>query len=81
MGDMNVRALPRHSQPRHRPYQKTKKQRKMEQETDICFTGPAALRDEICLRENDHFVGATAAFGDDWKIIPRRSHRFPDGYV
>jgi hypothetical protein len=72
----------RQRQHRHQhPYQTIKNRRKMEKETDILFTTPSAVRDEICLRENNNFVGATAGFGDDWEIIPRRSDRIPIGCI
>ena len=48
---------------------------------DICFIEHAAPQDEVCLRENDHFVGATAAFSTDWEIIPLRSDRIPKRYA
>jgi len=38
-------------------------------------------RDEICLEEQDHFVGATATFDAAWNIIPKRPDRFPSGYI
>ena len=50
----------------------------MERETDICFVEHGPVQHEVCLRENDTFVGATAGFGDGWEIIPRRPDRIPE---
>ena len=54
----------------------------MQKQTDIHLAVPSFshVRDEICLKEEDTFVGATAGFDDNWAIIPRRSDRVPQGY-
>jgi hypothetical protein len=36
-------------------------------------------RDEVCLEENDHFVGATGTFDKNWNIVSTRSDRLPSG--
>jgi hypothetical protein len=64
-------------------YRRLKRRRKMQKETDIHLAAPrfAAVRNEICLKEKDTFVGATAGFDDKWDIILRRNDRVPEGYV
>jgi hypothetical protein len=52
----------------------------MEQETDIFLAPPIQARDEVLLREDSNFVGATATFSDAWEIVPRLSSRLPSGY-
>lgn len=61
-------------------FYKNAHRRKMERETDIFFAPPAKARDEVLLRENSDFVGATATFGDAWEIVPRLNSKLPSGY-
>jgi hypothetical protein len=53
----------------------------MERETDIFLAPPFKARDEILLRENSDFVGATATFDEAWEIVPRLNSRLPTGYI
>jgi len=67
--------------PRQSPFYRNWSRSKMERETDVSLAPPPMkARNEVLLRENNHFVGATATFGDAWEIIPRLSSRLPSGY-
>lgn len=66
---------------RQPPFYKRLNRRKMERETDIFLAPPVKAQDEVLLRENSNFVGATATFSDEWEIVPRLSSRLPSGYI
>src|SRR5579859_6700328 len=67
---------------RQLPFYNSANRRKMERETDI-FLAPPPVKawDEILLREDSNFVGATATFSDAWEIVPRLNSRLPSGYI
>lgn len=62
-------------------YSKSLNRRRIEQTTDIFFAPQLKARDEVLLRENSNFVGATATFTDTWQIVPRLGSRLPSGYI
>ena len=70
---------PRSSPPPPNSIYNTEKRRKLRR-TDVYLAPPVKIRDEIFLRENDHFVGATATFNDAWDIVPQLNPNMPSGY-
>jgi len=63
------------------PKLEIRKRRRAEREVDILFAEPVMECDEVCLAENNRFVGATATFDDDWNVIPTCNDRLPSGLV